>query len=479
MQCDLLLLNGKVLTDNSFKKAVAIKGNKIVFVGDNQEAKNFIAKKTIDLKGKLVLPSFNDAHTHFVFFAINQKRLNLQETKSISEVLEKIKNFKTKEKFIVGYNWDEENWKEKRIITKDELDSLKIKMPIVLIRVDVHSLVANSIALKMAKVKSKNGILKEKKMEKVLEIIKPNQKEVKQCLKNAIKIAHKNGITSIQDMVGLNEINLYKKFYKNGELKLRVNLIFRGGINNFIKNKLYKFENNEYLRIKTIKLFADGSIGSHTAYLSFPYKDKKSFGKLFYREKQLTKLFKKIDKRNLQIAIHSIGNKATEVVLNAFEKINTKNKRHRIEHLEFFNKKQVKKIKKLNLIASMQPNFIGMFSKLYNKRLGKKFNNRINLLLKNRIKICFGSDCMPFSPLYGIHSAINSKKEQRISLKDAIKCYTLNSAFAEFGENIKGKIGVGKIADLVVLNEDIFKVRNIKDIKVEMTIFDGKVVYLR
>jgi predicted amidohydrolase YtcJ len=240
----------------------------------------------------------------------------------------------------------------------------------------------------------------------------------------------------------------------------------------------------------------DGSMGARTAVFSEPYADETSTYGIFAVSPDILKeRVIRAHKQGMQVAIHAIGDKAIEVALDAIEaaieKEPRKDHRHRIEHCEILTKEQLARIKQLGLVPAMQPNFVGEWGQpggMYEQRLGLKrlkFCNPYRKLLDEGVKVAFGSDCgycppWPFNPIYGVWAAINHPiKENKISIENAIKCYTLNGAFASFEEKIKGSIEPGKLADIAVLSEDLitFPPEAIKDVKVDLTMVNGKILW--
>ncbi|MFQ6088506.1 MAG: amidohydrolase [Candidatus Methanofastidiosia archaeon] len=500
MKADLVILNGNILTlsEQGKAEALAILKDRIVFIGSNEDVKEYIGKSTkvIDVFGKCVIPGFCDSHAHFL--SLGADHIDLSETKSIEDVtrlLEKKSRDIPKEDWLIGVNWDESKWDDGRYITKYDLD--EIENPVFLRRIDGHLASLNSKGLAKLKIEEKflkkdergekTGIIIEDAVFQTYNEIARGKKELEKSLRKAQKIALQNGVTSVHDVGDDRSLKTYLSLRRELRVRIYLNLLVEF-FENLERLGIVTGFGNEVLRLGGVKIFLDGSLGAHTASLKRPYSDdEKTCGMMLYDEEELEILMRRIDKAGLQLMVHAIGDKAIEKVIEIFEKFLIKGKRHRIEHLEITPNQLVKRLKKLKIIASMQPNFVGNWSKkggMYEARLGKdrlKVNNRFRTLADSEIKIAFGSDCMPFNPLYGIHFAVNHPiKEERITVLEALKFYTVNGAFASFEEDIKGTIEVGKLADLCVLSRDPTKnPKKIKDIKVEMTIFSGEVVYER
>jgi hypothetical protein len=249
---------------------------------------------------------------------------------------------------------------------------------------------------------------------------------------------------------------------------------------------------DDMLKIGPVKILADGSLGGQTAALKEPYADKpETSGMMLYTEKELNRLVTKAHKAGLQLAIHAIGDRTMEAVLKAYEKAlrkhPRKDHRHRIEHCSVLNPELIKKMKKLNLIASVQPHFVAS-DFWVTDRVGKhraRWVFPFKTLMKEGLTMVSGSDCPvePINPILGIWAAAARKSfpEERLTTEEALKTYTVNAAYASFDEDKRGTIVAGKLADLTLLSEDVLKIppEEIKNVKVEMTIVDGKVVYAR
>ena len=312
-------------------------------------------------------------------------------------------------------------------------------------------------------------------------------------LKLATKKAHMLGVTSVHDAhVDNKQIKAYRKLHESRQLNIRVSMM--PGVeylDEIIDLGLGQGFGDNRLRLGAVKILSDGSIGAETAALKEPYLDNpKEQGMLVWVKDELEEVVLKAHENDIQLAIHAIGDRAVELVLDCFEKANVeekKNLRHRIEHCEMLSQEQVEKMAELDLVASMQPNFVGEWGLpggMYGTRLGKERAAAMNpfaLLKEARVKMAFGSDCMPFGPLYGVHWAVNAPfPSQRISPEDAFKAYTIGGAYASFEEGYKSTIEEGKLADMVMLDGDPFAdPSSIKDMTVQLTIFDGKIVYDR
>ena len=469
----LAIINGDIFGRK--EKEIYIEGNRIKKVG---QIESLISKNTvvIDAEEKTVIPGFFDSHTHFADMGINREN-DVSECKSIEDVLKKIE----KKKLNVVHGWDESLFREKRYILKKDLDIFDF--PVIAFRVCGHLATLNSAAIEVIDLKEldpkfyvlEKGIFKEDTLSKISKIYPKTIENYVRGIENATELAYSLGVTSIVDTVTPTIFRAYERIENDGKLGIRAHLYMKAKYINNIMNSGLSRIGSEKLRFNGIKIFTDGSLGAKTAALSFNYKGTDQNGILIYKDEELMELIKKIDENELQAMIHCIGDRAIEQVLDCLENIPRK-MRHKIEHVEITNEKIRERIKKLKIPCSLQPNFLKWSENMYVERLGDKavLNNRYKKMIEKGIKMGFGSDCMPFSPLFGIKCAVNDPYGESISIEDAIKIYTSGSAYLAYRENDLGTIGSGKLADIVILSENIFS--EIEKIKVEKTIFDGKIV---
>lgn len=486
--------------DNPTAQALLISENRIENVGDNDEIRAAVDEQTevIDLQGKTVIPGFVDSHTHLMGFGLTFSRVDLSDTKSLEEALTLIKERKARTepgRWVIAVEFDESQWEENRLPKKEELDSVSSIHPIVMKRMCGHMAVANTPALQhysevWETVDRSSGLLLEDAALNMNKVVNPTEYELIEGLEKAIQHAHSSGVTTVSDIVRTNYIEIYNKLRAQNKLRIRIHA------NLFIEHLKDRIEmgskhglSDDILWIGGIKIFEDGSLGARTAALLEPYSDDPNHnGMLFYSQDELDKIVKEVDHNGFQLVIHAIGDRAINQVLNSYDKvINDPGNplRHRIEHMEVLNSDLIERMKRMNLVASLQPNFVGKWSNyggLNMQRLGEKrwrLCNPFRTIKDAGLLMAFGSDCMPMDPLFGIHSAVNHPlEEQRISVMDALKMYTINAAYAISAEDKIGSIKKGKLADLVVLSEDILNSKEINNIDVDMTIFNGEVVFI-
>jgi len=520
-KASLVLLNGKIATmdeKNPWLSALAISGERIIYTGSEGGAKDYISRETevIDLKGRLVLPGFNDAHLHFAGAGLMSVRVNLRDCESFQEikkrVLEKVKKLKTGS-WILGRGWDHNlfnqgNWPDKTI-----LDEISTNHPVFLKRIDGHAAWANSLTLKLAEINKDTsspeggiilkdshtgeptGILMENAIEVVDKIIPlPTFEEHISGIREAMKEAKRYGVTSIQDNSDFEVIEVYNKLLEKNELKTRISeWIPLESIKNpeELNHWITSFpEESNILKPGLLKIIADGTLGSHTAYLFEPYSDEPDkTGMLLFKEKELEEMVFLADKSGYQVGIHAIGDRASNVALSIYEKIQKSNperkRRHRIEHCSLLREKDIARFAESGVIASVQPTFWPSDEKWLEQRLGKERARKaypFRSLLESGVVLAFGTDwpIEPLNPMLGIHSAVTRDRE-RLSVEQAVRAYTWGSAYAEFQEREKGSLEVGKLADIVVLSKDIFTIapEEILETEVEMTVLGGEIVYSR
>lgn len=526
-------INGKIYTVNEnqpYAEAVVVEGNKIKFVGTTREARNLFDASTevIDLEGKLMLPGFNDSHLHFTSGGSYLLGINLRPAQSKEEFAEIIQSYILKRSlpisaWITGGRWDHELWPDKSLPTKELIDDFTRETPVFVSRIDGHVGLANSKALELAGITkdtpdpdgglierdedgNPTGILKDNAMDLVYKVIPPPSLEENiEAALRALEEARIFGITSIQDMTQPEELEAYEQILKNGELTCRIYSIWpidkyedvvRGGITVHTDEGLIKRGG--------LKGYADGSLGASTAWFFEPYfQDPSNYGLAIdiVTNGNLEKWAMDADRNRLQLCVHAIGDRANAFMLDLYEKIKKTNspweRRFRIEHAQHLRKEDINRFAEIGVIASVQPYHCIDDGVWAEKRIGPeriKTTHPYRSLLKSDAVVAFGTDwpVAPLNPLYGIYAAVTRQTvdgknpygwipEQIISVEEAIKCYTLNAAYASFEEKIKGSIEVGKLADFVVLSEDILTIDlvKIKDVFIEMTVFNGEIVYER
>lgn len=522
-------INGKIYTVNEkqpLAQSVIVEGNKILFVGSDIEAKQFIDSNTkvIDLYGKLMLPGFIDNHVHFISGGFYLLGIDLRPANSTIEFRTILREYVSKypSKWITGGYWDHEKWEVKELPTKEMIDDIAPNTPVFVERLDGHMGLANSYAMKLAgitkdtespdgglivkdpKTGEPTGVLKDNAMNFIYNIIpSATPQENYDAALAALEEAKSLGITSVQDITFEDALTTFKKLKEEGKLTCRI--FTRWPISDY-KNLVDKNINigygDDFIRMGSLKAFADGSLGSSTAWFFEKYNQDTTTTGLpmdIITDGSMEKWGLDADKNHLQLSVHAIGDKANSYMLDLYEKIIKQNpkwdRRFRLEHAQHVRFEDIKRFAELGVIASVQPYHCIDDGVWAEKRIGPeriKYTYPFKSFLDAGVKMCFGTDwyVAPLNPLLGIYAAVTRRTlddknpdgwipEQKISVEDAIKCYTVNSAYASFEENIKGTIETGKLADLIILSDDILTIdpNKIKDVKVEMTLFDGKVIY--
>ena len=495
---------------------VILEGDRIVAVGGREEVAVPEGAEVIDASGRTLLPGLIDAHTHFLWMGIRMIRnVDLSGTASLKEALELVRARVVgtpKGEWVLGRGWDDSKWVERRYVTRDDLDPFSHDNPIMLTRVCGHLITLNIRALELAGITRETpdppggqidrgpdgeptGILRDAG-QLVERVIPPITEEVAlEGLKRACDRALSLGCTGIHD-AGLDAFGLgvYQTAQERDILKVRAYVMMADEAARAARELGVRTGfGNEMLRLGSVKLLMDGSMGARTAALFEPYADHPSTkGLLLMEPKELKEKVGAAHRRGFQVAVHAIGDRGIDQVIAAFDEalreVPRKDHRHRIEHCEVLTAGQIERIRELGIIASMQPNFVGEWSGpggMYASRLGPKRlrqNNPYRLLLDEGVSLAFGSDCMPFNPLYGVWSAVNHPiRGSRITLEEAVRCYTLEAAYASFEEDEKGSVEAGKLADITILDGNLTEIpaEGIRDVPIYMTMVGGKPLYIR
>ncbi|MCX7994654.1 MAG: amidohydrolase family protein [candidate division WOR-3 bacterium] len=479
-KCDILVCNG-LIARIIFHKSIS---RQII----NHFTRNFIHFKVHELKGCYVIPGFTDSHTHLLSRGIELQRIDLSDCRSPDECLEKL-SVERKENIIFGIGWDESHWikGKKEDLNRRILDKISKSKPVIMRRICGHFAVCNTKALdfipkKWKIVDRERGYLYEDAALYLSKIFKPDFEMYERGLRMAMSEAHSLGITSIHEITDFNGFKIYQSL--KGQLRLRVALYLTDELSEIVNSGLQSNFGDEFLKFAGKKIFMDGSIGAQTAALRIPYQHSKNLGKLLLTEEELSELIKLAEKNSVQLMIHSIGDRSTETILNAFKsaRVDRNQLRHRLEHLEILNDKLIAEIARLDLIASMQPNFLRWQypGGLYERHLGPRYRdmNCFKRIKKAGIKLIFGSDCMPLGPFYGINLAVNHPFiKNRLTPAEALQMYIQKPPIATFDENKKGTIAEGKFADFLVLDKNPLIKENLNSIKILKTFVGGSLVY--
>lgn len=515
-KADTIVINANTYTvNNNFDKAesFAIKNGKFIAIGSNTLINNkYTATKTIDAKNKSIYPGFIDGHCHFYGLGLQQQKVNLVGTKSYEEVLEKLVEFQ-KEKntlFITGRGWDQNDWEIKEFPTKEKLDKLFPKIPVAIRRIDGHAMLVNQATINLAgitvdsKINGGEFLKKEGKLTGVLidnamnyvKVPKPSKTAQIEALKDAQKICFNLGLTTVDD-AGLDKqvIELIDSLQQVGDLKMRIYAMISNNKENldyYLQKGIIK---TDRLNVRSVKVYADGALGSRGATLKSEYTDKKGhFGALVNSYENLQNLANKIATSEYQMNTHAIGDSANHVMLNTYNKVlkNKKNRRWRIEHAQIVDLKDFHHFK--NILPSIQPTHATSDMYWAENRVGAeriKGAYAYNDLLKQYGKVALGTD-FPIenvNPLYTYYAATIRKDlegypkngyqmNNALSRENALKGMTIWNAYANFEETEKGSIEVGKLADFIILENDIITIdgNKIPKTKVISTYINGEKV---
>ena len=525
---DLVVVNANVHTMSKIRRAarsIAVVGNRIVAIGSDADTKSMIGPgtKVIDAGGKLIVPGFNDAHVHFLETGAQLSAVDLRDAKTPQEFVNRIKEFAAKQpkgRWILGGQWDHENWTPNDLPTAAMIDALTPDNPVFVNRLDGHMALANSLAIKLAGVNASTpevsgglivrdaagnpaGVFKDAAMGYIEKVIPDATFEQKLEYARAVTdYAASLGVTSVQDMSAGTDVGVYQELLRQGNLKTRVyGCSPLADYKRWTNTGLHYAFGSPMLRIGCLKGFADGSLGSTTAWFFEPYLDAPNTSGLPRAE--VTSTMKQnivdADKAGLQVNVHAIGDKANATILDFYEnaeKLNgERDRRFRIEHAQHLRQEDVARFGKLKVVASMQPLHIIDDGRWAGKRLDDKRlkgTYAVRTLLDSGAVLAFGSDSpvASLNSIFGIYAAVTRRTlddknpngwipEQKITVEEAVRGFTYGSAYAEFQENEKGTIEPGRLADFVILSDDIFTIDPVKiaSVKVLTTIMDGKVVF--
>lgn len=524
---DLIISNAVIWTGDeklSLAESMAIHADTIMAIGTNEMTQKFKGQNTtvIDLAGRFVTPGFIDSHVHLMTGGRSLLSVDLRDANTPEEFSRRIAEFAKKtppDVWILEGNWDHTLWGGE-LPKREWIDETTQENPVVVFRLDWHMVLANSAALKYAGidkntpdveggtiVRDKNGnltgILKDNAMNLLLDKIPPmsaTQKE--ESFRAAMAYFLSNGVTSVHDVDGLNKdyesVSTAQKLMDSDELSTRI--YAATPLNEWKKLTEMKQTNNKWLKMGCLKGFVDGSLGSHTAAFHQHYTDKEDDKGLFINTKtDLYQWISDADKSDLHILVHAIGDDAIHSLLNIYERVikenGHKDRRLRIEHTQHLLPEDINRFAELDVIASMQPYHAiddGRWAEQYIGAERIKTTYAFRSLLDAKAMLTFGSDwaVAPASPLQGIYAAATRRTlddknpngwvpEQKITPEEALIAYTRNAAYASFDEDIKGTLEAGKLADFVVLSENILKIDPVKirDVDILKTYLGGKKVF--
>ncbi|MEF8974863.1 MAG: amidohydrolase [Halapricum sp.] len=474
--------------------AVAVRDGRVVRIGRADEVAFLEGVETdvLDFGGRTLLPGFVDAHTHMDVLGRRQANVDLDDVSSPREAVERLREGADGDGWVLGFGYDESTWDDSRYLTREDLDRIGGGCPVAAFREDLHVVSVNSVvldrfadALPEADVRTADGdptgVLVEDAVGVVTDAIAPDAETTREYLLAAQSTALDRGVTTVHDMVRNPHVpGVYRDLDLEGELDIRVRLNYWADFFDAVEDVGLR-TNHGSARVRTgaIKTYTDGSIGGRTAKLSSPYADADGTGTWVVEPDELRDLAAAIDDAGFQMAIHAIGDAAIEVVIGTYEGIG--GERHRIEHAEVLTDELIERLGAADVVVSAQPNFHRWAREggLYDVALGnerRKRTNQFGALREAGARLAFGSDCMPLDPLFGVEQAVTAPEpDQRLSVTEALRAYTLGGAYAGFDESRLGTVEPGKRADFVVLAESPWAVPDdeIADIGVARTIIDG------
>jgi predicted amidohydrolase YtcJ len=532
---DLIVTHANIWTVDASKptaKALAVIGERIVAVGTEEEVSAWRGRQTrvIDAGGNLLLPGFNDSHVHFVSGGAQLDNVQLNDATSAEEFVRRItERAKTtpKGEWILGGEWDETKWNPPQLPTKELIDPVTGDTPVFISRYDGHMALANSAVLRSAGITAQTpdppggtivrdahgnptGALKDAALDLVLKVMPPMTHEQRlQALQRGMAHAASLGVTSAQYMDDdanetYSDFRVFSELHEQGLLTTRF----------YVAPSIVDWEDQAKiglrrafgapdLRLGALKGYADGSLGSRTAYFFEPFSDTPDNRGLLSHQMQPPSAMReriiKADAAGLQLCIHAIGDQGISMILDFFsdavKQNGTRDRRFRIEHAQHMAAKDFERFAQLGVIASVQPYHAIDDGRWAEGRIGHDRASRtyaFRTFLEHGVRLAFGTDwpVAPLNPLLGIYAAVTRATldgknpngwfpEQKLTVAEAVEAYTVGSAYAEFQEKEKGSITSGKLADFVILGDDIFKIdpAKIRDVKVLKTFVGGKMVY--
>lgn len=526
-QVTLVALHGKVWTENPQQpeaQAFAVAGHRFLAVGSDAAIEKLAGPETkvIDLHGQRVVPGFNDAHVHFFWGGQSLNSVQLRDVTSRREFVDRMAAFartRPAGEWIVDGNWDEEKWTPVELPTHEWIDAVTPNNPVWVNRSDGHMMLANALAMKLAGITrntpdipggvivrdkdgNPTGIFKDAAKDLVERVIPPpSDRQVDEALLAAQKYALDNGVTSVQDMgfTGSKAADMqalvvrgYQRLLSEGKLKVRVSARFPldhyrrladlGLMTNF---------GNDTLVIGSLKAFADGSLGSGTAWFFQPYDDAPgNYGvptEQLANPRQFFADLQAADRAGMHIATHAIGDRANKTILDLYQKLEQEDgpsdRRLRIEHAQHLRPEDIPRFGQLHVIASVQPYHCIDDGRWAERRIGHeraKTTYAFKSLLDSGAVLAFGTDWFvaPINPLATVYAAVTRRTldgknpggwfpEQKLTVAESVHAYTIGSAYAESQDDIKGSIAPGKLADFDVLSEDIFHVDPVEIVNIK------------
>ncbi len=533
---DLLIHSAKIWTGDDGQpeaEALAAWQGRILFVGGSADAKQrFRAKRVIDAQGRRVVPGFHDSHVHFLGGGIGLARVQLKDAPDEAEFGRRLQLFDQqlpKDRWLLGGDWDHDRTFAGVLPTAALVDKYVKERPVFLRRYDGHMALANTAALKLAGIDAKtpdpsggeivrlpggtepSGVLRDTAMGLVQRVITrsdSDQQEAWEALRAAMQMARELGVTSVEDMAGGSArdqallLRMYQRLYEQQQLTCRINLYWPLGLwKEWADRGVMADFGNDYLRVGGLKGYADGSLGASTAKMFMPYLHEPNQVGVFVTPPGTMKTWvQEADRAGLAVCVHAIGDEANALMLDIFGEVGQsqehRHRRFRIEHAQILRREDYVRFKEFGVFASMQPYHIIDDGRWAEGRIGKErcqSSYACRALLDAGVVLAFGSDwpVAPLSPILGIDAAVRRRTldgkhpdgwfpEQKISVEEALRAYTIGSAKAAGQADRKGMLKMGFYADLVLLDRDLLDAKEaptLDQIKVVTTVVGGSVVY--
>jgi predicted amidohydrolase YtcJ len=531
---ELALLNGNIYTqDRSTPKASAVlfRSGRIAAVGsDEQVRKASTSAEFIDLEGRVALPGLTDAHFHFYDWSFARRNLVLSDTSSFKEVQQRVAEdakTKTREQWILGQGWNETRWGDQILPHRADLDTAALENPCILWRSDLHLAVVNTRALEIAGITASTsnpsggvidrdssgqptGVLRELAINLVTGVIpQPSEKDEHIAMKEAIPALHQLGLTGLHDFrimggpEGRQAFKAYQHLRAQGELPLRLWMhIPLERLEHAIALGLKTGFGDDFLQVGHVKLFSDGSQGARTAWMLETYLDVNHSGMPLTPMDEIAQAVFQADRAGLAVAVHAIGDRAVRELIGVFEEVLQKQAAssssprapHRIEHVQNIRPEDLARLAPLGVIASVQPIHATDDMPMLEQSVGERsrFCYAFKDMLKAGITLALGSDCPVAdpNPFLGIHAAVTRQNRnnqpaggwypaQRLSVAESVWGYTMGPAITAGRTKHQGSLTVGKLADLIVLDRDIYSIdpAEIAGTQVTLTVLDGQVVH--
>jgi predicted amidohydrolase YtcJ len=528
---DFIIDNARVWTVDASRPeadAVAVLGDRIVAVGSTAQVEAWRGPQTrvVDAGGRRLVPGFNDAHVHFFDGGSQLDSVELNDATSAQEFARRIRERAAKTpkgEWVLNGDWDETKWSPAELPTKELIDTATADTPVAVSRYDGHMVLANSLALKLAGITAQTpdpdggvivrdakgnptGALKDAAMDMLFKTVpSPTHDQRRHAIERALAHAASLGVTSVQHMnPDYADITIYSELLEEGKLTTRIYaapLITQ--VDDQVKIGIRRAFGGPYLRIGALKAYADGSLGSATAYFFEPFSNQPSNRGILSDEMHPISLMHdrmmKADAAGLQLCTHAIGDAGISAILDIYADIEkehgSRDRRWRIEHAQHMAAKDFERFAQLHVIASVQPYHAIDDGRWAEGRIGHDRASRtyaFRTFLDHNVRLALGTDwnVAPLNPMLTLYAAttratLDGKNpngwfpEQKLTIKEAIEAYTMGSAYAEFQENEKGSITPGKLADMVLLSDDVLTIDPVKirDVKVLKTWVGGKVTY--